>query len=287
LRFTAPQTQRAFVWPARHFASSRTGAQFPPMGLRLRLRANFDTSGFAPEIQVILRALKKYGMILADNGSALYVSGVPDSRWNDDVLVGQLARVKGSDFEAVDASGLMLDADSGAVKGGAPVAPGDWLATEYYNVLLDHYFMTATDGERAIIDAGGAGQGWSRTASPTYHVWSTPPAAAWSPVCRFYGNWNIGPNGRRLGPNSHFYTIEPGECEAVKRDPGWVYEGVAFHARRLENGTCPAGLRTLYRAYNNGFPTRDSNHRFATELALLEALRPQGWIVEGAVMCVE
>src|SRR5688572_10035892 len=80
LRFTVPQTQRAFVWPARHFASSLTGSQYPPMGLRMRLKAGFYVSTFSPPVQVILRALKKYGMILADNGSAWYVSGVPDPR---------------------------------------------------------------------------------------------------------------------------------------------------------------------------------------------------------------
>ena len=114
LRFTAPQTQRSFVWPARHFASSLTGTQYPPMGLRMRLKASFDVSGFSAPVQVILRALKKYGMILADNGSAWFVSGVPDERWNDDMLVGELARVKGSDFEAVDATALRLAPDSGA-----------------------------------------------------------------------------------------------------------------------------------------------------------------------------
>ena len=128
LRFTAPQTQRAFLWPARHFASSLTGTQYPPMGLRMRLKAGFDVSGYSAPVQVILRALKKYGMILADNGSAWFVSGVPDSRWNDDMLVGELARVKGSDFEAVDAGSLMVTSDSGAAKqaqGENPVARGD------------------------------------------------------------------------------------------------------------------------------------------------------------------
>ena len=86
IRFTVPQTQRAFVWPARHYASSLTGTQYPPMGARFRLRAGFDISGFSAANQVILRALKKYGMILADNGSAWYLSGAPDSRWNNDDL---------------------------------------------------------------------------------------------------------------------------------------------------------------------------------------------------------
>jgi hypothetical protein len=112
IRFTVPQTQRAFVWPARHYASSLTGTQYPPMGARFRLRAGFDISGFSAANQAILRALKKYGMILADNGSAWYLSGAPDSRWNNDDL-HNLGQIHGSDFEAVDVSGLMIDPNSG------------------------------------------------------------------------------------------------------------------------------------------------------------------------------
>ncbi len=100
LRFTCARTRRAYVSPARHFASSRTDATLPPMGMRVRLKATFDISGFTPEVQVILRAMKTYGMILADNGSNWYVSGAPDPRWNDDNLHA-LSRVKGSDFEVV------------------------------------------------------------------------------------------------------------------------------------------------------------------------------------------
>lgn len=114
LRFTVPQTRRAYLWPARHFASSLTGSQYPPMGQRFRLRANFDISGFSTDIQVILVALKKYGMMLADNGSPWYLSGVPDALWDDDML-RELRQVVGSDFEAVDVSSLMVDADSGQV----------------------------------------------------------------------------------------------------------------------------------------------------------------------------
>ena len=115
IRFTVPQTQRAFVWPARHYASSLTGTQYPPMGARIRLRAGFDITSFSAANQVILRALKKYGMMLADNGSAWYVSGVPDSRWNNDDL-HNLSLIHGSDFEAVDVSGLMIDPNSGQAK---------------------------------------------------------------------------------------------------------------------------------------------------------------------------
>jgi hypothetical protein len=111
IRFTAPQTRRAYVWPARHYASSLTGAQHPPMGQRFRLKASFDITPYAPEVQVILKAMKKYGIILADNGSAWYISGAPDERWNNDHL-RQLGQIAGSNFEAVDASGLMADADT-------------------------------------------------------------------------------------------------------------------------------------------------------------------------------
>lgn len=100
LRFTVSQTQRAYVSPARHFASSSNNANHPPMGLRVRLRADFNESAFPSSVQVILRGLKKYGMIVADNGSNWYISGAPDPRWNDDEL-RRLREVKGRDFEVV------------------------------------------------------------------------------------------------------------------------------------------------------------------------------------------
>jgi len=111
LRFTAPQTRKAWVWPARHYASSLTDPQYPPMGQRFRLKADFDLSGFSPEVVVILTALKKYGMILADNGSAMFISGAPHPDW-DDGMLRELRDVTGADFEAVDVSSLMVDPDS-------------------------------------------------------------------------------------------------------------------------------------------------------------------------------
>jgi len=100
LRFTVSRSRRAYVAPARHFASSRTDVNLPPMGMRVRLKASFDLSTYPSEAQVILRALKKYGMIVADNGSNWFISGAPDSRWNDTAL-NTLKRVKGSEFEVV------------------------------------------------------------------------------------------------------------------------------------------------------------------------------------------
>lgn len=119
LRFTASVTQRAYVWPARHYASSNTSPIVPPMGIRVRLKASYDISGFSPTNRVILQALKRYGMILADNGSNWFISGVPDSRWNDTDLRA-LRNVLGSAFEVVDQSTLMVSADSGQAR---PLAP--------------------------------------------------------------------------------------------------------------------------------------------------------------------
>ncbi len=100
LRFTVSRTRRAYVSPARHFASSSTSASLPPMGMRVRLKPSFDISGYPPSARVILTALKRYGMIVADNGSNWYVSGAPDARWLDDEL-NALKAVIGGDFEVV------------------------------------------------------------------------------------------------------------------------------------------------------------------------------------------
>ena len=100
LRFTCPTTRRAYVSPARHFASSRTDASQPPMGMRVRLKSSVSISGFPENVQVILRALKTYGMFLADNGSSFYLSGAHDMRWSDDEL-GAIKQLHGRDFEVV------------------------------------------------------------------------------------------------------------------------------------------------------------------------------------------
>jgi hypothetical protein len=101
LRFTVSRTQAAYLHPATHLASSSTNANLPPMGLRLRLNASFDLSPYHGEALVILTALKKYGMIVADNGSNWFITGAADSRWDDDDL-NQLKVVPGRAFEVVD-----------------------------------------------------------------------------------------------------------------------------------------------------------------------------------------
>jgi hypothetical protein len=105
LRFTVSRTRRSFIWPARHFASNLTDPSLPPMGLRVRLKASFDVRPYPPQARVVLTALKRYGMIVADNGSDWYISGAPDDRWSNDQL-HTLGRVTGSSFEVVDTSSL-------------------------------------------------------------------------------------------------------------------------------------------------------------------------------------
>ena len=121
IRFTAPRTANAYVWPASHKAGSG-GASDPPMGTWFRLKASFDVSGFSAPNQVILRALKKHGMVLADNGSSWFMSGVPDAGWNNSDL-NLLRSVPGSAFEALDVSSLEVSATSYAVAGASPPPP--------------------------------------------------------------------------------------------------------------------------------------------------------------------
>jgi hypothetical protein len=101
LRFTAPRTCPGHIAPARHDAGSGSCATSPPMGLRVRLKASVDLSGFGPQARVVLVALQRYGMLLADNGSPWYITGVPSTRWNDDDLHA-LGRITGADLEVVD-----------------------------------------------------------------------------------------------------------------------------------------------------------------------------------------
>jgi hypothetical protein len=105
LRFTAPRTRRAYVYPARHDASDSNDPSLPPMGLRVRLKASVDIASFPPQARVVLTALRRYGMILADNGSPWYVSGAPNPHWSNDDL-HSLDRLTGADFEVVDTSSL-------------------------------------------------------------------------------------------------------------------------------------------------------------------------------------
>jgi hypothetical protein len=158
---------------------------------------------------------------------------------------------------------------------------------EYYAESLDHYFMTAAADEAAILDAGN---GWKRTGH-TFKGWlrsaDAPPNA--KPVCRFYAR----------GPNSHFYTADPGECEQIKAveayqradaqargQPflGWAFENIAFYALLPDNGQCAPGTTPVYRAYNDRAPQNDTNHRFMSDPRQRVAML-MTWLDEGVAFC--
>jgi hypothetical protein len=143
---------------------------------------------------------------------------------------------------------------------------------EFENTSLNHYFIGYDDAEARGIDAGQAGPGWRRTGN------SFRPGGD-TGVCRFYGT-----PGR--GPNSHFYTADPAECEAVKRDPGWTYEGTGFYVTAPTNFNCPAGLFDVFRLYNNRAAQNDSNHRFLVNSTLISEMVSRGWVYEGIPFCV-
>ena len=139
---------------------------------------------------------------------------------------------------------------------------------EFHNAISRHYFVAYDGAEAKGIDDGAAGPGWNRTGQ------SFRPGGP-TPACRFYNR----------GANTHFFTVEPGECEEVKRSPGWFYEGLGFYATRLANGACPSPLVPVHRFYNNRANVNDSNHRYVTDLSVVPAMTAQGWVLEGPVFC--
>jgi hypothetical protein len=115
IRVTVPRSQAKYLWPARHQASDSSSTSLPPMGLRLRLKASVNVAKLPKQARIVAVAMQKYGVIVADNGSPWFISGTPDERWDNDALHA-LGQLHGSDFEAVDASSLMADPNSAAVK---------------------------------------------------------------------------------------------------------------------------------------------------------------------------
>jgi hypothetical protein len=162
------------------------------------------------------------------------------------------------------------------IASGAPAA----VVAEFYNHILDNYFITGDTNEAAAIDNGSAGPGWSRTGDAFN-------AGGSSPVCRFYGS--LSP-----GPNSHFYTVSAGECAQLKQlqattpatEKRWNFESLDFVTTTPVGGVCPNGTVPVYRAYNNGFARGvDSNHRITANPAGIQQVVDRGWISEGVVMC--
>jgi hypothetical protein len=161
---------------------------------------------------------------------------------------------------------------------------------EFFNTNLEHYFITLEGPESKSIDEGKAGPGWIRTGY-SFAAWKdatvAPPEA--KGVCRFYGNPALDQNGKRLGPNSHFYTIDPFECLRVAKDPGWILESkTAFYALAPNPRTffcgdegAPFGIN---RWYNKGFPAKDSNHRYSNTYNY--RMSSTKWLDEGPAFCL-
>ncbi len=164
LRFTVARTQDTYLYPATHEASDSNNPDLPPMGLRVRLKAGFDISGFSPEVRAILQALKTYGMMVADNGSNWYVSGAPDERWSDDDL-HELGRVTGSDFEVVDTRALQPGALVVSAGGDATLSEGRNFARA--GSFID---MGADASWTATVDYGGGSQ--PLALAPDHHSFS-------------------------------------------------------------------------------------------------------------------
>jgi hypothetical protein len=171
------------------------------------------------------------------------------------------------------------DASRGSPAGVYVLSLADSVA-EFYNTILDNFFVTSNGAEQAAILGGSAGPGWIMTTD----AFSAGGAAL---VCRFYGS--ITP-----GPNSHFYTIDPVECQQLKdmqattpaSEKRWNFESNDFASTKPVAGQCPADMIAVYRAYNNGFGKGiDSNHRITPNRSAYLQQVARGWIGEGVVMC--
>jgi hypothetical protein len=163
IRFTLPQSSAAIVPPASHFASNSTNASAPPMGMRLRLRASYDITSFPASVQVILTAMKKYGLIMADNGSAMYIGGAPDSRWDNNDL-HTLSQVPASAFEVLQMSPLYTSAS--LPHGAAPVISSFTAGASVASKVTLSW--AATGASYFVVSPGvGAVRGASATVSPS------------------------------------------------------------------------------------------------------------------------
>ena len=229
------------------------------------------------------------GTVWTTDGTAYITQFTPPSTY---------ARLKVFDNDDAQSSGLFVD-PSGVIYVSDPKqwhlarvataveTPADATVSEFYNASLDHYFITADAAEALAIDRGAAGPGWSRTGA-SWKTWVGGPIPNATEVCRFYGSNDIDPATKlRRGPNSHFYTVQPGECAAVKLDAGWTYEsaGKFWMVKPSAIGSCPSSTQPVYRAYNGRYAMNDSNHRYTPSAAIYSHMLTSGWSGEGVVMC--
>ncbi len=186
------------------------------------------------------------------------------------------------------------------------VHAGTWVnVIEYKNASLDHYFITAAPAEIDALDRGAHGGAWKRTGVSfiAWQIGEPPPGGQqqdpipddFMATCRFFGTDRYRPDGSRIGPNSHFFTAIPSECDYVKTAwpamandgniyPAWSLEGIAFYIPVPGAEGCAAGTRPIHRMYNNG-AGGSANHRISPTLEGMNLEGPNAWVYEGVVMC--
>ena len=228
-------------------------------------------------------------VLIATQGFAALGLVVPDYIVPDGFLPLVSGSVNYASVDSVTYSGLPNDGNTSITRTGvtqvnsprnfagatSTVTGPQTGVVEFFNTTLNHYFVTADPVERASIDAGGSGPGWTRTGN-------TFKSGGPNSVCRFFGVQAAG------GPNGHFYTADLDECNQVKLDPGWRFESLDFAITpAMAGGVCPGGLVPVYRAYNGRFAQRDSNHRLTSNLAAYQQQVAAGWTGEGIVMCAQ
>ncbi|MCA0239291.1 MAG: S8 family peptidase [Proteobacteria bacterium] len=219
--------------------------------------------------------------------AAPHVAGIASLAFGlNDQLAGEELRyiieLAASEFPASSSCNTLKVCGSGIanalVTAGVAVVMADYqLVYEFYNEDLNHYFRTGKKSDAAGVNRGEAGHGWLDTGD-YFYGWTSAVEGA-IPICRFYGT-----PGR--GPNSHVYIASGYDCEQVKLDPGWTYEGTGFYAKLpLPDGTCPGDSVPVYRVYNNRWMFNDSNHRFTTDKAVYQQMISKGWLAEGVRFC--
>jgi hypothetical protein len=269
LRFTAPQTRNTFIWPARHKALTLSGTAYPPMGQRFRLKQSFDISNFGPNVKVILRALKRYGMFLADNGSSWFISGAPDPRWDDDEL-HQLSLLHGSDFEAVDESSLMVDPNSGAANVIPTSSATSTIAVEFHCAASDRFLMTADPALIAALDQACVA-GWQRTGQSigvypgTVHIDGTGAS-----VCQ--PARHVGVNAMRIPTCDASPDRLPNTWPQTRDLPAAAVSDVI-------DGHCAAGSVAVFGLIDH---RPDLNHRYTTSMAIRDQMLALGWRAQGS-----
>lgn len=206
-RLTASQTDRSYVWPARHQAGARSDPSLPPMGARFRLKASFDTSGFRADARAILAAMKRHGLLLADNGSNWYFGGASEDGWDTDML-DELKSIPAGAFEAVDASSLMVDPNSGRVS----QVPG---------VVLGGAITAAFQTARSFVVT------WRATGAGVVSVDVRYRRAPWGGSFGGYGMWRsatTGGSGLFSGSPGYTYCLSARGRDAGGNVSGWGAE---------------------------------------------------------------